>query len=153
MHPEFAVQNLKYKNSSNDLFIPLLSLLHGSFWPITTSVVGNIIASLMAGPTLELHQKKSCIWPANFSGGSLSHLHIRCYRLIDCFLSHCDRWSILMPYYCGFRNSMLRFSKFLCHASVPLLGPFLQTTWTPATPPKQRKRHRWMQKETLTQNQ
>lgn len=43
-----------------------------SFWPITMSAVGNITASLMVGPTLEWHQKKSCIWPANCFGESLN---------------------------------------------------------------------------------
>lgn len=48
-----------------------------SFWPITMSGAGNIIASLMVGPTLESHQKRSCIWRANCFGGSLNHSHTR----------------------------------------------------------------------------
>lgn len=48
-----------------------------SFWPITTSDAGSITVYPTVGPTLESHQRKSSIWPANCFGESLNHLHTR----------------------------------------------------------------------------
>lgn len=80
----------------------LLSLLFScSFWPTTMNAVGNIIASLMVGLTLEWHQKRNCIWPANCFGGSLNRLHIRwssCNmrfffsKIFDGIWAHCNIW-------------------------------------------------------------
>lgn len=126
-----------------------------SFWPITMSDAGSIIVSPTVGPTLELHQRKSSIWPANCFGGSLNHLHTR-FLDINYFSYLIVSWFVVKmntSLYCYPRNLMLRSSKFQCHVSAQSLEPSLQTMWMPATHLKQRKRHRWTPRGTLIQNQ
>lgn len=105
---EYAKMPLKVRKPWNVLNSYILFVVYlfsnvffySSFWPITMSGAGNIIVSPMVGQTLELHQRKSSIWPANCFGGSLNHSHTRfwniksfCIRLSHGLLSY---WNIVL---------------------------------------------------------
>lgn len=97
----------------------------------------------------ELHLTRKLFWGIfeSLAHKVLGHSFI---VLFDCLTICCYNNT---SFYCDFRNLMLRSSKFQCHVSVQSLEPSLQTTWTPATHLKQRKRHRWTPRGTLIRNQ